>query len=88
MSSLRTWAARLVILTVILLSPIIGSLMLIAAETLIDLLMEAGAIGVCAIAGGAVAWVLLRRMSPHAGRAPRSGPEQVLDEAAIAAPPG
>jgi hypothetical protein len=82
MSSLRTWAGRLGILAVILLSPIFGSLMLIAAEILIDLLMEAGAIGVYAIAGGAVGWVLFRRMSPHPERVPMS------DEAAIAAPPG
>ena len=53
----------LVIAGLILLSPIVALLAVIAAEMLIDGLMEAGVTGVSAIAIGAVGWVQFRRIS-------------------------
>ena len=49
-----------VIAALILLSPVVAFLMVIAAEVLIDALMEAGMIGVSAVAIGAVGWVQFR----------------------------
>jgi hypothetical protein len=51
-----------VIAVLILLSPIVALLAVIAAEVLIDGLMEAGVTGVSAIAIGAVGWVQFRRI--------------------------
>ena len=62
-------------------------LLIIAAEMLIDLLMEAGTTAVCAVAIGAVGWVLFPRFRQPSGEKPQSGPGVVYDEGAIAAPP-
>jgi hypothetical protein len=71
MSSLRTWAGRLGILAVILLSPIFGSLMLIAAEILIDLLMEAGAVPVLSFVTAGAGWFLFRKLSLRGRGSPK-----------------
>ena len=87
MSSVRNWAAGSAIVALMLLSPIVAFLVVIAAEILIDLVMEAGVPVICAVTAGAIGWVLFRKMSCHPEPAPQSGPEQVSDEAAVAAPP-
>jgi nitrate reductase gamma subunit len=74
--SLVTWA-------LVLLSPVIAFLMIITAEVLIDLLMEAGVIGVCAIAAGLIGWALFRRMSRRR-LTPLSADDEGLGQPAIA----
>lgn len=87
MSNMRKWATGSVLWALVLLSPVIAFLMIIMAEMLIDLLIEAGAIADFTVAAGGIAWVLFRRTSSHPEKAPRLGPERVSDEPAIAAPP-
>jgi uncharacterized membrane protein len=83
MSSLRTCAAQSVITAVLLFSPALAFLMAIAAEILIDLLVEAGAPAILdLVAVGAIGWVLFRKMSPR----PKGAPLSADDEPAIAAP--
>ena len=88
MSSLRAWAAWSVISAVLLLSPVFAFLMAIAAEILIDLLVETGAPAILdLVAVGAIGWVLFRKMSPWPKGAPLfADDDEVLDEPAIAAP--
>jgi len=62
MPSLRTWVVWSVVAAVLLVSPVLAFLMIIAAEVLIDLLMEAGTTPVCAIAIAGVGWALFRRV--------------------------
>ena len=62
-------------------------LIVIAAEMLIDALMEAGVAADCAVAAGAIGWVLFRRMLSHLDEAPHWEPEDELDDATIAVPP-
>jgi hypothetical protein len=85
MRNLRTWVAWSIIAAVLLASPVLAFLMIIASEMLIDLLMEVGTTSVCAIAIGGVGWVLFRRFWQPSGEKPQSG--VVSDEGAIAAPP-
>jgi hypothetical protein len=87
MDSLPTWAAWSVISAVLLLSPALAFLIVVAVEILIDLLMEVGATADCTIAAGAIGWALFRKRSAHPELAPQTGPEQKPDEAALAAPP-
>ena len=87
MSSLRTWVVWSVVAAVLLVSPVLAFLMIISAEMLIDLLMEAGTTAVCAVAIGATGWVLFRRILSQPDPAVQSRPEQEPDEAAIAVPP-
>ena len=87
MGSAPTWTAWSVITAVLLLSPALALLTVIAVELLIDLLMEAGTTAVCALAAGAIGWVLYRKRSPHPKVAPHSELEQLCDEPAIAVPP-
>jgi len=87
MSSLRTWVAWSVIAAVLLASPVLAFLMIIAAEMVIDLLMEAGTTAVCTIAVGAVGWLLVRRFWRPSDSAAQAGPGVVSDETAIAARP-
>jgi len=61
--------------------------MIISAEMLIDLLMEAGTTAVCAVAAGAIGWAVFRRVSRHPATAPQPGTERVSDEGAGAALP-
>ena len=83
MSSVRNWTAGLAVAALILLSPILAFLVVIAAEMLIDLVMEVGVPVVCAIAAAVIGWVLFRRMSSDPELAHQSEPE--TDETAIAA---
>ena len=87
MISLRTCAAWSVITAVLLFSPALAFLMAIAAEILIDLLVEAGAPAILdLVAVGAIGWVLFRKMSPWPKGAPLfADDEEALDEPAIAA---
>ena len=71
----------------ILLSPVVASLMVIAAEMVIDLVMEARATAVCVVVAGAIGCVLFRKRSSHPEPVSQSGWEPVSDEAAIAPPP-
>ena len=87
MPSLRTWVGWSVVAAVLLVSPVLAFLMIIAAEMLIDLLMEAWTTAVCAIAVGGVGWALFRRFWQPSGEKPQSEPGVVSDEGAIAAPP-
>jgi protein-S-isoprenylcysteine O-methyltransferase Ste14 len=87
MSGARNWAAGAAIAALMVLSPVVALLMVITAEMLIDLVIEAGAAAVCTVTAGVIGWVLFRRMSSHPGAAPQSGSEQVSDEAVMAAPP-
>jgi hypothetical protein len=85
--SVQYWMVASAIVGLILLSPIIVFLMVICAEMLIDLLIEAGTTAVSAVGVGAVGWVLVRKFWPPPDKAPQSGPGLVSDETAIAAPP-
>ena len=87
MPSLRTWVGWSVVAAVLLVSPVLAFLLIIATEMLMDLLMEAGTTAVSAIAIGGVGWVLFRRFWQPSGEKPQSRPGVVLDEGAIAAPP-
>jgi len=87
MRGLRTWVVWSVVAAVLLVSPVLAFLLIIAAEILIDLLMEAGTTAVSAIAICAIGWVLFRRISSQPDPAVQSRPEQEPDEAAIAVPP-
>lgn len=87
MNSVRNWAARSAIAALLLLSPAITLLTVIAAETVIDFATETGRATVCFVAAGAIGWVLYRKRSPHPELAAQSGREQEPDQAAIATPP-
>jgi hypothetical protein len=62
---IRNYGVRSVITALILLSPVVALLMVIAVEMLIDLLMVAGASAVCAVAAGAIGLVLSRKFWQH-----------------------
>ena len=85
MGSVRNWAAGSAIIALILLSPIVAFLVVIAAEMLIDLVMEVGVPVVCAVAAAVIGWVLFRRMSSVPELAHQLEPE--TDVTAIAALP-
>jgi nicotinamidase-related amidase len=86
MSSLRTWAAWSVITAVLLFSPALAFLLVMAVEILIDLLTEVGAPAPLAVAAGAFGYFLFRKMSPRPKVAPLyAGDEDALDEQAMAA---
>ena len=88
MICVRYWTVASVIAGLILLSPVVAFLMVMAAEVVIDGLMEAGITGVCAVATGAIGWALLRSMSRHAAAiAPEPANEPVSAEGALATPP-
>ena len=83
MSGVRNLAVKSGIAALILASPTIAFLLAIAAELLVDLLIEAGATAVSAIAVGAIGWVLFRKFWPL----PRPEQKLVPDEPAIATSP-
>jgi hypothetical protein len=87
MRSVRNWGVGSGIAALILLGPIVAFLMVIAAEVLIDGLMEAGVTGMSAIAIGAIGWVQFRRIwrSEVVGL---SGSKEVCEAPPVAAPPG
>jgi hypothetical protein len=87
MSSLRTWAAWSVITAVLLFSPALAFLLVMAVEILIDLLTEVGAPAPLAVAAGAFGYFLFRKMSPRPKVAPLyAGDKDALDEQAMSAP--
>jgi hypothetical protein len=83
----QPWAVASVIVGLTLLSPIFAFLMVISAEILIDLLIEAGTTAVCAVAVGAVGWVLFRKISSQSDAVVPSQLKHEPDEGAIAVPP-
>jgi uncharacterized membrane protein len=85
MSGVRNWTEGSAIAALVLLSPIVAFLMVMAAEMAIDFLMEARATAICAVVAGVIGWVLLRKRSSHPGPVSQSRWEQVSDEAT--APP-
>lgn len=87
MSTLWKWAAVSSIVILILLSPVVAFLMIIAAEVLIDGLIEARTTAVGAVAVGVLGWVPFRKFWAFRDKAPRSEPELVSVETAIATPP-
>ena len=61
MSNVRNWASSFIAAALILLAPIIGFAVVVAAEMLTDLLARLGAPVVWPVAAAAVGWVLLRK---------------------------
>ena len=82
MGTLCKWAAVSSIAGLILLSPVVAFLIIIATEMLIDGLMEAGVTAVCAVTVGVLGWVLFRSVSLHPATAaqPRGGFERASAE--------
>jgi hypothetical protein len=62
---IRNYGVRSVITALILLSPVVALLMVIAVEMLIDLLMVAGVSAVSAVAAGAIGLVLSHKFWQH-----------------------
>jgi ABC-type dipeptide/oligopeptide/nickel transport system permease subunit len=87
MHSLRTWVAWSAVAGVLLVSPALLFLTVMAAEVLIDGLMEGGVTRVSAIAIGAIGWVQFRRIW-RSEIAQLSGSKEVSEAPPIAAPPG
>ena len=76
MKSVRCWILASVIAGLILLSPIVAFLMVIAAEMVIDLLMEAGTRAVLSLLMvGVLGWLVSRKQSP-----PSYGASQAEDD--------
>jgi hypothetical protein len=61
MSNIRNWASSFIVAALILLAPIIGFAVVVAAEMLTDLLAKVGGTAVWPVAAGAVGVVLLRK---------------------------
>lgn len=74
MSNVRNWASGLLLAVLILLAPIIGFAVVVAAEMVTDLVTKIGAPAVWPVAAGAAGLVLLRKY----GWQPR--PSQVRSE--------
>jgi hypothetical protein len=83
-SNVRNWAVASAIAALILLSPIAAFLMVITAEMLIEVGIEARVPAICAAAAGAIGWVLFRKNRPHLQVEPQSEQDEVCDEAAPA----
>jgi hypothetical protein len=84
---IRNYAFGSVITVLILLSPVFSFLVVIAAETLIDLLIVGGTSAVCAVAAGGIGLVLSRKFWRRPKVVSQSGPELVPEEMSIAAAP-
>ncbi len=84
---IRNYAVGSVITALILLSPVIAFLMVIAAEMLIDLLMVGGTSAVCVVAAGSIGLVLSRKFSRRPEVVHQAEPELVPGETSIAAAP-
>jgi hypothetical protein len=67
MSNVRNWASGFAVAALILLAPIIGFAVVVAAEMLTDLVTKVGAPAVWPVAAAALGWVLLRKYGgqPH-----------------------
>jgi len=61
MRNFRNWASGLGMAALILLAPIIGFAVVVAAEMLTDLVAKIGGPAVWPVAAAAVGWVLLRK---------------------------
>ena len=82
---IRNCAFGSVITALILLSPVVAFLIVIAAEMLIDLLMVGGTSVVCAVAAGGIGLVLSRKYWRRPQVALQSKPELVPGETSTAA---
>jgi hypothetical protein len=86
MSNLRTWAKWSVVAAVLLLSPVLAFLMVIAVEALIDLVLEVGVPAMLDVmAVGAIVWVLFHNYRPRPDGA-QSGPGEPDTPAAAVSP--
>ena len=83
-NSIRNYAFGSAITALILLSPVVAFLMVIAAEMLIDLLMVGGTSVVCAVAAGGIGLVLSRKYWRRPQVAHQSTPELVPGETSTA----
>jgi predicted DNA repair protein MutK len=83
----RKYAVGSVITALILLSPVVAFLMVIAAEMLIDLLMVGGTSAVFAVAAGSIGLVLSRKFWRRGEVVKQPQPEMVPAETSIAAAP-
>jgi hypothetical protein len=84
MRNVRNWAVASAIAALILLSPIVAFLMVITAEMLIDVVIEARATAICAAAAGALGWALFRKNRLDLKVEHQPGQDEVCDEAATA----
>jgi len=84
---MRNYAVGSVITALILLSPVVAFLMVIAAEMLIDLLVVGETSAVCAVAAGSIGLVLARKFWRRAAVVHQAEPEWVSGETSIAAAP-
>ena len=84
---IRNYAFGSVITDLILLSPVVAFLMVIAAEMLIDLLIVGGTSAVWAITAGGIGLVLSRKFWQRHKVAHQSEPELVPGDTSIAAAP-
>jgi predicted DNA repair protein MutK len=84
---IRNYAFGSVIAALILLSPVLAFLVVIAAEMLIDLLMVGGKSAVFAVAAGGIGLVLFRKLWRRPEVAHQSEPEPVSGNTSVAAAP-
>ena len=84
---IRCYAFGSVFAALILLSPVLAFLVVIAAEMLIDSLMAGGTSAVCAIAAGGIGLVLSRKFWRRPEVVRQSAPELVPGETSVAAAP-
>ena len=84
---IRYYAFGSVFAGLILLSPVLAFLMVIAAEILIDLLMVGGTSAACAVAAGGIGLVLCRKFWRRPNVLRQSEPELVPVETFTAAAP-
>jgi hypothetical protein len=82
---IRNYALGSTITALILLSPVLAFLMVIATEMLIDLLMVGGTSVICAVAAGGIGLVLYRKFWRRPQVAHQSKPELVPGETSVAA---
>ena len=84
---IRYYSFGSVITALILLSPVVALLVIIAAEILIELLMVGGTSAVCAVAAGGIGLVLCRKFRRRPEVVRQSESEPVPGETSIAAAP-
>ena len=84
---IRNYAFGSVIAALILLSPVLAFLVVIAAEMLIDSLVVGGTSAVCAVAAGGIGLVLCRRFWRRSEVVRQSKPELVPGKTSIAPAP-
>ena len=84
---IRNYAFGSVIAALILLSPVVAFLVVIAAEMLIDSLMVGGMSAVCVVAAGGIGLVLSRKFWRRPEVLRQLKPEPVPGETSIAAAP-